>query len=467
MVRVRFAPSPTGYLHIGGVRSALFNWLFARNNGGVYILRIDDTDIERNKKEYEDDILNSFKWAGLEWDEFYKQSDRADIYEKYLKELLDSNKAFWCYHTIEELEAEQKEQAAKKEAPRHVCHFKYNQRSTPNHPAKARATGQATNGQRQDRIIRLAVNENSTRILHFEDEIRGIVEWEERLIGDFSLAKDLKTPLYNFTTVIDDFELGISHVIRGEEHISNTPRQLLIYEAIDKPVPKFAHLPLILGTDKSKLSKRNSAVPIADYKKDYLPEALINFLGFLGYTYSKEIISKEEMAKEFDLKKVHRSGAVFNTDKLNWINSQYIKSLSANKLVSLSAFKNVPDKAIPLITERLEKLSDVQNFDYFWKEPEYDRELLKWKKSTLAKSVETLTEVKKVLEEFDFEKSKDELRKLLDDFSEKKGDRGLVYWPFRVALTGRDKSPDPVDVAFVLGKEKTLERVRKALLNFT
>lgn len=451
-IRVRFAPSPTGLLHVGGVRSALFNWLFARKQKGTYILRIDDTDIERNKKEYEEDILDSFKWVGLEWDEFYRQSERISIYEKYLNILLDSGSAFWCYHTKEELEAESKEQIAKREAPRHVCEYKYQQSTTNN---------------QESGIIRLAVNENSTRVLHFEDEIRGTVEWQERLIGDFSLAKDLRSPLYNFTTAIDDCELGISHVIRGEEHISNTPKQLLIYEALRQAqaklseTPKFAHLPLILGTDRSKLSKRNSSVSVSEYKKDYLPEAIINFLGFLGYTYDKEILSKEKMVEEFDLKKVHKSGAVFNIEKLNWINSQYVKITGPQKLKELTGIKEIPDAAIPLITERLERLSDIQNFDYFWKEPNYDSNLLNWKDFSKSEIRNSLAETKAIINKNAF--YKDALRLALDDLGKKLGDRGLVYWPFRVALTGREKSPDPVEVAGVLGKGKTLERVERAI----
>lgn len=461
MVRVRIAPSPTGHLHIGNAQSALYNWLFAHKNKGQFFLRVEDTDKERSKKEYEDEIKKALLWLDLKWSnsEIYRQSERLDIYEQYLKELLDSGKAFWCDHTKEELETEQKEQMLKKEAPRHICKHK-------------------NNNLKSGQVIRLAVDDKSTKKIIFDDKIRGLIEWGEGLIGDLSLAKDLRTPLYNFAVVVDDIEMEISHVIRGEDHISNTPKQILIYEALGKDPPIFAHLPLILGTDKSKLSKRHGGVATLDYKKDYLPEAIINFLGSLCHTFSKEILTKEEMVQEFELEKVHKSGAIFDVKKLNWINSQYIKSLSADQLNGLTA-KEIPDTAVPLITERLERLTDVQNFDYFWKEPEYERELLKWKKSDLNKSLETLAEVKKILESFDFGKEKDELRKVLDNLAKRIGgpvksrdskavlrdhgaSRGLVYWPLRVALTGKEKSPDPVDIAYVLGKQKTLERVRKA-----
>jgi len=491
-IRVRIAPSPTGYLHVGTVRTALFNWLFAKKHGGEFILRIEDTDLERSDKKYETDIIEGLQWLGLDWsgppsqgyggvNEIYRQSERLNIYKKYLQELLNSGKAFWCHHSKEELEAEQKEQMAKREAPRHLC-------------AQKNKNLQEKDGA----IIRLNVNTASEQKRTFKDIIRGGIAWSENLIGDISLAKNIDTPLYNFAVVVDDIDMEISHVIRGEDHISNTPKQILIYEALSKKIPEFAHLPLILASDKSKLSKRHGATAVTEYKKDYLPEALVNFMGFLGYTYSKEIMSKEEMAQEFELEKVHKSGAIFDTKKLNWLNSQYIKNLTPGEFKKLSGIPELTDEAIPLITERLEKLTYVSNFNYFWNEPSfakalaspkpsawlrpmampwraergsegtagYEKELLKWKKSDLQKSLETLAEVKKILENFDF-RSKDELRKILDEFSVKIGDRGLVYWPLRVALTGKDKSPDPVDIAFVLGKQKVLERIHTALLRYS
>ncbi len=449
-VRVRIAPSPTGYLHIGTARTAFFNWLFARKHGGDFILRIEDTDLERSEKKYEEDIIQGLSWLGIKWPgEIFYQSKRLNMYADYLEILLKSGKAFWCYHTQEELESERKEQMAKKEAPRHICEHKFQ--------------GPAPKRENQPGIIRLAVDENSTELISFEDEIRGKIEWEKRLLGDFSLAKDLEVPLYNFAVVADDIDMKISHVIRGEDHISNTPKQLLIYDALGMKPPIFAHLPLILGSDKSKLSKRHGATAVIEYKKDYLPESLLNFMGYLGYTYSKEILTKEKMAEEFDLKKVHKSGAIFDVKKLNWINSQYIKGLDTKTFKQLAGIEELPDQAVLLVTERLEKLSDVSNFDYFWKEPKYDKGLLKWKKSTLEKSVETLGEVKKLLEKIDFKN--EILRQGLDKLSENLGDRGLVYWPLRAALTGKEKSPDPVDIALALGKQKTLDRISRALEN--
>lgn len=441
-IRTRIAPSPTGKLHIGTARTALFNWLFAKKNGGEFILRIEDTDLERSTKEFEEDIIAGLGWLGINWDgPIYRQSERLDVYEKYLKELLDSGKAFWCYHTQEELEAEKNTQMEKKEAPRHVCEHKKSQN-------------------KKEGIIRLSVDENSDRVIKFHDEIRGDIEWEEKLIGDFSLAKDLRTPLYNFAVVVDDTDMEITHVIRGEDHISNTPKQVLIYEAFGKPVPKFAHLPLILGTDRSKLSKRHGATSVMEYKQDYLPEALINFMGFLGYTYSKEIISKEEMAEEFDLGKIHKSGAIFDVKKLNWINSQYIKNLNAEEFKKISGLDSLPDKAVSLVTERLEKLSDAVNFEYLWSEPQYEKELLSWKNAEPSVTQKFLEKIKKLVVEWDFDDLKN-ASELLDKISGE--NRGSVYWPLRVALSGKDKSPGPIEIAEAIGKDETLKRIESAI----
>ncbi len=442
-VKVRIAPSPTGFLHIGTAQSALYNWLFAKKNGGEFNLRIEDTDKERSTKEYEQSILNALEWLGLKWDgEVVRQSECAAKHREMLEQLLSEGKAFYCHHTQDELEVERNAQEGEKAPPRHVCNHKDSEKST------------MSGG-----IIRLAVSRDAEAVVSFEDNIRGHIEFKTSLLGDFSIAKSLDEPLYNFAVVIDDADMEITHVIRGEDHISNTPKQILIYEALGFSVPQFAHLPLILAPDRSKLSKRHGATAVVDYEKDYLPEAIINFLGSMSFTFSKEILTKKEMAGEFELSKVHKSGAVFDVKKLNWLNSQYIKKLLPVEFKKVSGMPEIPDSAVPLITERLEKLSDTVNFDYLWKEPEYDKELLKWKKSTLEKSIETLTEVKKIIEEFDFKKEKEDLRKVLDEFSVKVGDSGLVYWPLRVALSGKDKSPDPVELLFVLGKEESLGRI--------
>lgn len=470
-IRVRIAPSPTGPLHIGTARTALFNWLFARKNSGVFVLRIEDTDLERSNPKFEEEIKNSLDWLGLEWDEFYKQSERLDVYKKYLQKLLDEGKAFWCYHTIEELKKENEEQIKRKEAPRHVCEYKY-QKIT-----------------KEDGIIRLKVDENSTRTIHFQDIIRGIIEWEEKLIGDLSLAKNLETPLYNFAVVIDDYETKISHVIRGEDHISNTPKQILIQEAFGINQPQYGHLPLILGPDRTKLSKRNAAESVQEYMDmGYLPEAMINFMVLLGWHPPKEIKRKGEKPEDifmtdelipiFNLKDVQKSPAIFDIKKLNWINSYYIHQLPPEQfraVVTPFIIKELGvtgvkeeylEKIQHLMTERMEKLSDIKNFDYFFKEPEYDRGLLNWKSLPADEVKKSLTLTKEALESIDWEIfDKDYIRKKLDDLARDKfnGDRGAVYWPLRAALSGKQGSPDPLDILEVLPKEINLKRLDEAI----
>lgn len=469
VIRVRIAPSPTGFLHIGTARTALFNWLFARHKSeGKFILRIEDTDIERSDKKYEEDIIKQLEWLGLKWDEFYKQSERTQIYTKYIKKLLDEGKAFRCYHSEEELEMERQEQMAHKSAPAHFCEHKI-----PN------SKFQIPNSEKG--IIRLAVNKNSNRKIKFKDIIRGEIEFEERLLGDISIAKDEQIPLYHFAVVVDDYTMNISHVIRGEDHIVNTAKHILIQEALGFDTPQYAHLPMILAPDKSKLSKRHGATSIREYKETgYLADALVNYMALLGWTPdnpSQEILTKNEMIEQFDdLSKIHKSGAVFNIEKLNWINSQYIKTYNDRGLAKLvepfveryfgRQDLDYLEKISPLFRERLEYLSQVKEFAFFFKEPEYDAELLKWKNAANEKIKNNLAAVQKIIEETGTD-HKEKLREQLDTLGQKLGDRGLVYWPFRVAITGLKASPDPVDVAWVLGKEKTLARVGIALNKFT
>lgn len=466
-IRVRMAPSPTGFLHIGTARTALFNWLFARHEAnGIFIIRIEDTDQERSKPEFEKNILEGLKWLGLKWDEFYRQSERTKIYTKHLKKLLDSGKAFWCYHSVEELEWEKEKQMERREAPRHVCEYKQKV--------------QSENCKTGEGIIRLAVDENSSRVIHFEDTIRGHVEFEQRVIGDLSLAKDEQTVLYNFAVVVDDHEMKISHVIRGEDHIANTPKQILVAEALGVTVPQFAHLPLILGADRSKLSKRHGATMLNEYRlAGYLPEALVNFLALLGWSpeNNQELLTKNKIIEKFDLKKVHKSGAIFDLKKLNWLNAQYLKmenNLGLAELVKPFVEKHFgkqsPElilKITPLLRERLEYLDQIKEYHYIFKAPEYDPNLLVWKKSNQMGAKKALTEIKKALDGqtewdiFDEQYLRSELDKLAQEqFAD---DRGAVYWPLRVALSGEKFSPDPVSIMRLLAKGEVFKRIDKAL----
>ncbi len=424
-IRVRFAPSPTGLFHIGSSRTTLFNYLFAKKNKGSFILRIEDTDKQRSKKEFEKDILEGIKWLGLKWDELYYQSKRTKIYEKYLKQLLDSGKAY------------------KKE----IIWFK-----------------------------------NPNKQVAFDDLIRGKIEIDSSTLGDFSLAKDIKTPLYNFAAVIDDYEMKISHVIRGEDHISNTPKQLLIYEALGLIPPKFAHLPLILGQDRSKLSKRHGATSLTDYRKQgYLPEAMVNFMALLGWSpqgenqKDEEILSLNQLIQKFSLEKIQKGGAIFNIEKLNWFNSYYIRRLPLNKLTKLCIpyltksglinprFKvKTLEKIVGLEQERMKTISEVGELTkFFFKKPEYNAELLKWKSMTVNEIKESLKISERILsKEKDFVSKK--LEKTLMPEAEKIGDRGRLLWPLRAALTGRRASPGPFEIMEILGKNETLKRIKDA-----
>jgi glutamyl-tRNA synthetase len=408
-IRVRIAPAPTGLFHIGTARTALFNYLFAKKNKGSFILRIEDTDKKRSKKKYEQDILNSLEWLGLKWDEKYNQSQRIKIYQKYLKKLLDSGQAY------------------KKE----ILWFK-----------------------------------NPNKKIVFNDLVRGEVEFDSSVFGDFSLAKSLKEPLYNFAAVIDDYEMKISHVIRGEDHISNTPKQILIYQALGLPIPKFAHLPLILGSDKSKLSKRHGAVSMEEYQKQgYLSEAMINFMALLGWNpgTDKELFSLKELIKNFSLEKIQKGGAVFNINKLDWFNSYYIKKMPIEELTNLclpylpkSNFsKSKLEKIIKLEQERIKKIPEIGDMvEFFFKEPKYKPNLLKWRDMKKKEIKESLNKLEKILSK---SKIGDAERRLL-----KTEDRGKLLWPLRVALTGREKSPPPFEIAEILGKEKVLKRIKYA-----
>jgi glutamyl-tRNA synthetase len=425
-IRVRIAPSPTGLFHIGTARTALFNYLFAKKHKGDFILRIEDTDKQRSKKEFEKDIMDGLDWLGLKWDELYKQSRRIKIYGKYLKKLLDSGKAY------------------KKE----IIWFK-----------------------------------NPNKKVVFNDLIRGRIEVDSSVLGDFSLAKNLKKPLYNFAAVIDDYEMKISHVIRGEDHISNTPKQILIYEALGLPIPQFAHLPLILGPDRSKLSKRHGAVSLKDYKElGYLPEAMNNFMVLLGWNpgNDREIFSLKELEKEFSLEKIQKGGAIFNLDKLDWFNNHYIKQKPIKDLVKLSLLylkqkklvknnfdKNKIEKIIKLEQERMNKLSEVgESTDFFFKELKYKPDLLPWKQMSISDTSTSLINTASILCDVkDSGFKAGNLKGILMPKAEQfgSGDRGKLLWPLRVALSGKEKSPGPFEIAEILGKEESLKRIRKAI----
>jgi glutamyl-tRNA synthetase/nondiscriminating glutamyl-tRNA synthetase len=325
IVRVRFAPSPTGQLHIGNVRTALFNWLFARQKRGTFILRIEDTDLERSEARYETQLMDDLKWLGIDWDEGpdvggpyppYRQSDKMDVYRGYAERLIKEQKAYYCFCTAEELERDRQQAMAEQRQPN------YSGKCRNLDPAEVErriAAGEAA-------AIRLKIPEHPIR---FHDIVRGDVEFSNEVVSDPIIVRSSGMPIYNYVVVIDDADMKITHVIRGDDHISNTPKQVAVYEALGLPVPEFAHLSTILGPDRERLSKRHGATSMANFREmGILPEALMNYLALLGWAPSggdREIFSKEELIEEFDLERVNPAPAVFDTEKLHWLNRHYIK----------------------------------------------------------------------------------------------------------------------------------------------
>jgi len=458
-VRVRFAPSPTGPLHIGGARTALINWIFAKANGGEFILRIEDTDKERSKPEFEDDIKIGLDWLGLKSDEFYRQSDRADIHREHLVKLLDAKIVYYCFCTKEELEDERQTMLTQGLAPRYS--------------SKCRRISEKEVGERLDagdeHVLRFRV---SGVKIQFKDLIRGSISFDTSLMGDMVIARGLNEPLYNFAVVVDDALNGITHVIRGEDLISSTPLQILIIKALDFDVPKFAHLPMILNPDRSKMSKRMSDTALSDYMKNgYLKEAMINFLVFLGWhpKENKDFMGLDEIVDEFDIGRVQKGGAIFNVEKLNWLNRNYIKEVDVSVLVDM-AREYLPreweltDAMALSVRGRIDKLSDVKGLvDFYFELPDYDKGLLRWKNGSVRDAAIHLREGLDFLSKVPENKYtrgylEDELLGKLPRES-----RGDTLWPIRVALSGKHASPGPFEIMEALGKKESLDRINAAI----
>lgn len=459
-VRVRMAPSPTGSLHIGTARTALFNYLFSKHEKGKFILRIEDTDLERSDPKYEKDIIDNLEWLGIKWDEGpFRQSERTSSYSKYLDKLLKTDAAYHCFCSEQDLENKRQERMSRGEPPKYNGKCRELSKETIK---KYLAEGKPS-------IIRFKA---PLKKVSFNDLIRGKVEFDTSLTGDFSIAKDLATPLYNFAVVIDDFEMKISHVIRGEDHISNTPKQILLQEALGFPQPKYAHLPLILGSDKSKLSKRHGAVAVRDYRKDgYLPETMVNFMAFLGWNPNteRETYSLASLVKEFTLENVQKSGAVFNVKRLDYLNGFYIRQKSIKKLAEIcqdylpKTDKDYLEKIVAIYQERLKKLSEITELaDFFFKDRlQYNKKLLSWKDMTDKEIAQSLDRVNEILSDVK-DWRQETLEKVLMREAKEAGDRGKLLWPLRVALSGKKASAGPFEIAEILGKEKTLKRIKEA-----
>lgn len=437
-VRVRIAPSPTGYFHIGTARTALFNYLFAKKMGGTFVLRIEDTDKERGKKEYEEDIYLESEWLGLSYDEKYVQSEHLERHKELLRTLVAEDKAYIS-------------KEPRKDDP--------------------------------DTMVEVVRLRNPGTTITFNDVIRGDISFDTSELKDFVIARSIDDPLYHFAVVADDGDAKITHVIRGEDHISNTPRQILIQEALGFPRPVYAHLPLILAPDRTKMSKRKHQTSLKDFReKGYLPEAMLNFMALLGWSIpasDREIFSLTELIDAFDIAHIHKGGAVFNEEKLRWFNTEYIRALPEETFVdtALQILKESLDgrvswneamgkSVMPIIKERIAIWNDIRTlsaegeFDYFFRAPTLDPAKIPDKKSDAGTAKEHLGEALKRLENAS-NWDPESLKASLWEYATEKG-RGAVLWPIRYTLSGREKSPDPFVLGTILGKEETLRRLHCA-----
>ncbi len=457
-LRVRFAPSPTGYLHVGGARTALFNWLYARHFGGTFILRIEDTDTERSTKESVDAILQGMEWLGLDWDEgpFY-QTDNFPLYKQHVQKLLDEGKAYRCWCTPEELEAKREAAMAEGRKPKYdgTCRHRQDQPLDQPH------------------VIRFKAPEEGET--EFSDLIKGRIAFPNAELDDLIISRTDGTPTYNFCVVIDDALMRISHVIRGDDHVNNTPRQVQLYEALGYPVPLFAHVPMILGSDKARLSKRHGATSVIAYREmGYLPEALTNYLVRLGWSHGDdEIFSRAEMVEKFDITNVGRAPSVFNPDKLNWLNAHYIKTSEPARLAELLkphlATRGVTDTAAPdlagvvaTLKERAQTLEEMASAALFYYQAptSYDEAALaKFEKAHLAAVFDTVAAKLTAAQPADTA-TVDALFKEL--CSENSWKMPQVGQPVRVALSGGTQAPGIGEIVMALGVSETVARIERA-----
>ena len=424
----RFPPSPTGYFHIGSARTALFNYLFAKHHGGTMGLRFEDTDKTRSKPEFEEDIVGGLRWLAIEYEMGTgRQSERQSVYQPYVQKLIDSGNAY---------EAE----ASEHDADKKVVRFK-----------------------------------NPNIVVTFKDMIRGDISFDMTELKDFVIAKSINEPLYHLAVVVDDHEMGVTHVIRGEDHIPNTPRQILLLEALGFTRPEYAHIPLILDQNRAKLSKRNFAASVNDYKTlGYSPKALVNYLALLGWTppSGKEKLSIEEMAVEFDIRDVHTSGAIFDLEKLKWLNRQYMIEIPEQEFLdgvmkyAQHWDREMTTRLIPLLRERINvwKEFDPSEFDYFFNTPKLEVVHIPEKNSDAHTATRHLEYIQNTLDKLSLKnfETAESIKQTLFEYATKEG-RGAVLWPLRYALSGKLKSPDPFTLIRFLGKEETLSRIQTAM----
>ena len=479
-IRVRFAPSPTGYLHIGGARTALFNYFFARKYNGKFILRIEDTDRERLKEDSVSQIISSLKWLGIDWDEGpevggeygpYFQSERLTLYRKEVQRLIDEGKAYYCFCTEEDIAKEREEQKALK------VPFRYSGKCLS--LSKEEVEKNLKEG--KPYVVRIKIPKEGKTVV--EDIIRGTVVFDNSQLDDYIILKSNNMPTYNFACVVDDHYMKISHIIRAEEHLSNTPKQVLIYKALGYEIPKFAHIPMILAPDRSKLSKRHGATSVGEFKEQgYLKEALVNYLTLLGWSPGgdREIFSVEETIKEFSLDKVSKTAAVYDINKLAWINGNYLRTLDLDyvtkeaipfliekELISYDEVEKKYDyikRVVDAVREKVKLLSEIADASgYFFKDvEEYDPKGVK-KRFMKDNVIELLTKGMEALEntsDFSVESVEKAYRDLIEELGIKGGD---IIHPTRLALSGRTVGPGLFDIISILGKEECIKRMKKAI----
>jgi glutamyl-tRNA synthetase len=458
-VRTRFAPSPTGYLHIGGVRTALFNWLFARHHIGVFILRVEDTDVARSSQGYLNAILDGLHWLGLDWDEGpFFQSQRQDLYQQHVEQLLEEGKAYRCYCSPEELEERRQRALAEGHKPKYDGRCRERSDQPTDLPF----------------VIRFKAPQGGTTIV--EDLIKGTVTFDNKELDDLIILRSDGTPTYNFVVVVDDALMGITHVIRGDDHLNNTPRQIHLYEALGYPIPAFAHLPLIMGQDHTRLSKRHGATSITAYQEmGYLPHALVNYLARLGWSYGdQEIFSREELIEKFSLEGVGKSAGIFNQEKLEWLNAHYIKEGDSKQIAEqLMPFLHqrgiqaeVNERLIKVVqslqprAKTLVEMAEMAEF-YFRDDFSYDEKgERKFLRPELTPFLVSLIEELRMRQDF----GEAHLEKLFRQLTVQQGLKmSQAAQGVRVALTGKTSSPGLFEVMEGIGREQVIKRLERAL----
>ena len=458
MVKVRFAPSPTGYLHVGGARTALFNWLFAKKEEGKFILRIEDTDVERSRPEYEERLKDALKWLGLDWDEFYRQSERIDLYREVAERLVKEGKAYYVYAYPEEIE-KIREKLLSQGKPPHYSEEIFSEFDTPERRKEYEKKG----------LTPAIYFKMPRKEYSFDDVIRGRIVFKEGTIGDFAIMRSNGMPTYNFAVVVDDADMGVTHVIRGDDHLPNTLRQLALYEALGEEPPVFAHVSMILGPDGKKLSKRHGATSVEEMReRGILPQALVNYLALLGWSHpeGKEIMDIDEMIENFSLERISKNPAIFDYEKLKWMNSVYVKKLPIEELTELSkpfllraGFD--PDhpkisEILESVRERIKELSEIPELvDYFFRRPEVDAKFTEEEKKALS-------EILKELESVDWNRKNvvNVFRRVMKKHSLKPKE---FFHRLRLALSGKEEGVELDRMIEILGFEEFKARIEKFL----